>query len=544
MRRRSCTPFLAAILPLLGVTWLLAAQASRPAIPEQASAGAIAGVVTDAETGLPLMDVEVKASAAGPNRTVKTGVDGRYLLERVAAGTYAVFPIKEGYGHGMAARPRRIRVDAERKVENVNFALRKEGVIAGRAFDVDKKPVKQARVMAWVREYARGREEFSFRGGARTDDLGEFRITGLREGRYYLAVFPPTPGFRSVSIPDLEDRQLKWENIPTFYPGVPATDGAQAILLGPGEQREAVDLAILKEKTFCVAGAIRDAEGEVVQLALNDASSVWDATIASGPVQENKDFVVCGLPRGSYSLSATTVNSAGHSIRFGRVHVQVANRNLRLPPIQLSAATQLPGRISVTGLQQGMPAPSGFEVYLMPNHRYEYVNAMEGVKIDTAPAEFIYGNRFPDEYWLHVRVPAGTYVKKATCGFLDAMREPVRPGCGELNIVIGADAAAVSGTVTDADDHPVSDGAVVLMPNPLPVTLSPDAILSTFIDQDGRFEFRGVAPRKYRVIAFSELESGQEQDPAFVREWHSRAVEVSLSPGERSVLNTKAIQQR
>ena len=77
-----------ALLAMIGVTAIPASA--------QSTAGRITGVVTDAESGQPVTDVNV--SLAGTTMGSRTGADGRYLINSVAPGRYTVRFSRLGFG--------------------------------------------------------------------------------------------------------------------------------------------------------------------------------------------------------------------------------------------------------------------------------------------------------------------------------------------------------------------------------------------------------------------------------------------------------------
>lgn len=143
--------------------------------------GGIAGTVTDAETGEPLLGVSVKAIGRAGRGHDNTDEDGGYLIDRLPPGSYVVNAMMRGYE---PARPETVEVVASQVTEDVDFALvprsgepRERGFIAGKVTDAETgEPVFPAQIMA------RGHNG---QGGARTNEEGEY-LLALRPGEYIL----------------------------------------------------------------------------------------------------------------------------------------------------------------------------------------------------------------------------------------------------------------------------------------------------------------------------------------------------------------------
>jgi hypothetical protein len=76
-------------------------------------------------------------------------------------------------------------------------------------------------------------------------------------------------------------------------------------------------------------------------------------------------------------------------------------------------------------------------------------------------------------------------------GSHDVTREPVRPGDGELRILLGTDGPALAGQVLAKDGTPVPDAIVVLVSQPGANDPSTLRITSTQRDQNGAYQFGG-----------------------------------------------------
>ena len=108
-------------------------------------------------------------------------------------------------------------------VSNIDIAMPRGSVLAGRITDDLGEPYPGVRVDVLALRYDRGRRDTFPLSGATTDDAGQFRVPALPPGSYY------------VSATSNETwRNAKGETFgyaSTFYPGVPR-DQAQVVTVG------------------------------------------------------------------------------------------------------------------------------------------------------------------------------------------------------------------------------------------------------------------------------------------------------------------------
>jgi hypothetical protein len=92
------------------------------------------------------------------------------------------------------------------------------------------------------------------------------------------------------------------------------------------------------------------------------------------------------------------------------------------------------------------------------------------------------------------------------------------PGKLRLEIILSRDSGTVEGT-TEAG------ATVILTPLNLPATA----------DQNGRFEFKGVPPGDYRILAFDDIEPGAWLDADFWKGRETQGEPVTVRAKEKAV---------
>ncbi|HKN15921.1 MAG TPA: carboxypeptidase-like regulatory domain-containing protein, partial [Candidatus Sulfotelmatobacter sp.] len=123
--------------------------------------------------------------------------------------------------------------------------LAPDAVIAGKVLDEAGDPVRRATVTLYYDDHSSGVDQIHQFRAAQTDDLGEYELTPLRPGTYFLsasskpwyAVHPPSPsGGQEITA---VDRSLDVTYPLTYYPDVTDADSALPIPIRGGERVEA-----------------------------------------------------------------------------------------------------------------------------------------------------------------------------------------------------------------------------------------------------------------------------------------------------------------
>jgi hypothetical protein len=123
-----------------------------------------------------------------------TDNEGRFQLTNIAAGTYLVAPLAPGFlpanSRSFYEEGKSITIDEGETVEDVDFVIKRGGVITGRITDENHEPIIEIRVNL-LRLDERGQSQnFYVRSPFMntTDDRGVYRIYGLPAGRYKISV--------------------------------------------------------------------------------------------------------------------------------------------------------------------------------------------------------------------------------------------------------------------------------------------------------------------------------------------------------------------
>jgi hypothetical protein len=518
----------------------LAAQAGDQAQPFTGRFR-VAGILVNKIDGHPLAQARATlADTANPQKSqsVITSQDGKFLFPTVPAGKFSLTGFKRGYIPGAYDQHDQfstaIVTGAGLDTENLVLKLAPDGMILGRILDEAGDPVRHATVTLYYDDHSEGVDRIRNAQNATTDDLGEYEMTSLRPGTYYLsatakpwyAVSPPSDAEASnagTQTKTAADRSLDVAYPLTYYPDTTDSDSASPIPVRGGERLE-VDIHLnpvpALRLRFRVSG---DARGrfEVPQFEQHSfgESTHIEATVTS--MVSPGVIEVSGIPAGRYDVSLmgqgvrsqisgvdlttqgqevdTSAAEASSNVKMS-VQLQGASK-----PAELIAALRSQGKLGIRGSQ--VDANGEAEIQQIPAGQYEVVLFARGrnysISRVTAEGAEVSGR--------HVTIAAGS--------------------TASISVTATAGSIVVQG-ITKRAGKPFAGAMVVLVPKD--VEGNRDLFRRDQSDLDGTFSLRDVTPGKYTLVA---IENGWDLDwsqPEVIAVYarHGRAMEVTNTPGK------------
>src|SRR4051794_11667576 len=174
MRRRNS----AALWLSLAMTGVVVAQPQVPPAPKKPAS--IQGEVRDTITGLPVERAHVSlrrfVNGGWDRYGAQTNAEGKFTIMGVPPASYQWALERVGYVVPAEVARNGLTLHAAEAKENLKLKLIPTGSISGRVLDPDGAPVEGVSVEA----EAGSRAERT----AATDDRGQYRIGGLRPGKY------------------------------------------------------------------------------------------------------------------------------------------------------------------------------------------------------------------------------------------------------------------------------------------------------------------------------------------------------------------------
>jgi uncharacterized surface anchored protein len=543
--------FLASFLSLLELS--AAAQTAAPPAPPPVptpSLYKIAGTVVSKTDGHALARARVTVTDSKDShkfQTRVTGDDGKYEFTGLPAGKYSLNGAKKGFiSAGYDQHDQywtAIVTGAGLDTEHLPLRLTPDAIVSGKVLDESGEPVRHATVMFFYQDHSSGVDRIRQSRSAQTDDLGEYEMTPLRPGAYFVsasaqpwyAVHPSSRPNRFTRTQDGDqltdvpaepptsvDPSLDVTYPVTYYPDVPNPDEAMPIPIQGGEH-VAADIHLTPVPSLrMVVRVPEDAQGHVgfpqfVQPAFDGVTYLH----TNGYQQISPGvFEVNGIPAGRYDI-----RFLGGGTNQQMNAVDLTKNGEEIDGTKAGAVSNVKFSVQLSG----QALPSHLNVGLRSNDRMLVALG----EIDSK-----------GEVELH-NVPAGHYEISvwgaSTRYFISHLSAEGASVSGHaLNIAAASNSSAsltlitgnadVSGKVTHAGKG-LAGAMVVLVPND--PELDSDLFRRDQSDLDGTFTLRGVVAGSYTLLA---IEKGWDLDwsqPGVIGVYakHGRKIQVGAENG-------------
>ena len=521
--------------------------------PQKTGTGVIRGRVFSAETNGPLRRTRVLLSSPDlpQMRAATTDADGRFEFKTLPAGRYKMTASKAGYvsldyGQRRAREPGKpIDLGEKQTLDKLDITLPKASVIAGRIVDDLGEPNDQVRVTAMRMQYFEERRRLVNAGNpAEVDDLGQYRLSGLAPGTYYVG---------TVLLDGAGNTNDQTVFGQTFYPGTLSMADAQPVVLRVGQERLNVDFTLVASRAAKVSGVAADSHGRpIAGASVNVMQSVRGPSMFMSSMRgrattaTDGSFVIENLPPGEQTIMAQTTNPQTGATESASVDVNVTGEDITNLVLTTVPAVGVTGRIR---FDPEVPDP-GFapgDVTVYPNLSG---GGFGGARFTSAVRNdwtFEMKNVSGGQRKILVRgLPSGWAVKAIVYNGRDVTNSPVNIKGNEdlsgVEVVLTNRLTELSGTVTDGKDA-VVEYNVVAYPEDSAKWIEKSRFLAAVRpDRAGRYTVRALPPGNYLVVALDFLEEGDSNDPEFLEKIRSRATKVTLAEGETRTLDLKLVK--
>ena len=443
------------------------------------------------------------------------------------------------------------------------------GVITGRVTTLTGEPMVGVQVVAVLVKSLSGVPERrqSVQGRRSTDDRGVYRFYGLRPGIYVVftrgdAVSWPISPYKGYA--------------PTYHPSSPR-DTAAEIRVTDGGEATGGDINYRGERGRNVSGvalvgeAARRLNG--MSVALYDVSSGFQSGIQRlGRVEAQNNFTIKGVTDGEYEIIAFVHRSGDdESLVSLPRRVTVNGGDVGGVELKLAPRASISGKVVVEALPDACEggrtsSPSGVTVYTSPNTTAmldvrQFVLFQPGVSVNKE-GEFKSSGLDPNRYFISLRLPDENWYAKsivapaATAGrgsaepvpTYDVGRNGLELKSGDaasgLIVTIADGAAGLRGRLEAENESLRAPARMVVHLVPAEAAAADDVLRYAEVpmDRNGAFEFKNIAPGKYRLLHRAAPNEPNGGPPA-ARDANERAklrkeaeamkVEIELKPCQR-----------
>jgi hypothetical protein len=551
------------------ITVLLASFASAQGSPQDSAKKpkqetcTVSGMVVKLDGSAPLKSARVELrNAEDYSRAYAATTDagGRFTLKNVERGRYQLTVSRNGfvdqeYGQKTPNDPGSILTLAPRQqINDLLFRLIPWAIIAGRIRNEDGDPMPWVRVTALREIYTEGKRKLSPTAQETTNDLGEYRLFGLRPGRYFVSATYSTKNQWLAQSGDAEDDRIAAAEesstqryVPTYYPGTPDPTKAATITVKPGDEIPSVDILLQRIAAYKVRGRIynsvthRPGKGVSIMMLPRNNQVAWSVFNFETVVQDKDgSFVLKDVLPGSYTLSAFWFDEGKPYV--AKQNIDVGNADVEGVALTIAPGMTINGRV----IWDGKPSLEGDELSISPSSTEQGIEFDSPAKVSPNGA-FTLKDISEDTYHLYVNgMSKDCYVKAVRYGIADALYDVFAAQRGtdaSLEVTLSSRGARVQGTVTDADGRPLAGVWVVLVPEESHRGHM-QMYKETTTDQYGHFELRGIPPGDYKLFSWDQVENGAWQDPEFLKPFESKGEEVKLQEGDSKSVNLTAIKTK
>jgi hypothetical protein len=327
--------------PLLFLPFLTLAASAQSSSAAKPGTGTVTGHVYCADTNAPARVASVQlepvkdAKQSGASLftgdapvggIARTGFDGSFTLSKVPPGSYYVVASAQGYltplpngDESDDAEPKppagqppvvipRVDVGAD-QAASIDIRLERGAAISGTVRFDDGSPASGVMVMVLHRNKDKWAPStppvpFATAMPPATDDVGHYRISGLRDRDYVLMAVLSRQEFESRGTRGAGLWGVERSSLRIYSGDTPHISDAVPIKLGPGEEHSGEDITIPLSKFHSISGVVTAAgDGHAINsghLAIedpNDKEDVVDAELGSDGA-----FHLEGVPEGTYTL--------------------------------------------------------------------------------------------------------------------------------------------------------------------------------------------------------------------------------------------------
>jgi hypothetical protein len=319
-----------------------------------------------------------------------------------------------------------------------------------------------------------------------------------------------------------------------------------SVMLGSGEERSGVDVALQPVTTARVSGTLMSAAGPaattLVRLSLRGPEEISQDPLGGVSLTDSAGaFIFPAVPPGQYTLRAfaaigSTGRDPGSGFFWTSIPIAVTASDLDGLVVDLRQTLRIGGRVEFQGANPPQLSAAGGMALGITLDSVDGPPAADSGAMWNAGTFALFG--FPGGRYL-VRIgnsPAGWMFKSATLNGVDVSETPFdfSRDVSDLVITFTDRWNGVSGSIAGTG----SDGAsVIVFPIDAQSWSSPRRLKSARANAQGRFGISSLPPGDYYAVAIREEQAADWRDPKLLEELARVATRVSIGEGEHKMLD-------
>ncbi len=457
----------------------------------------------------PLSGAEVRITGDAIRQLPPAFTDalGQYEFADLPAGVYTLNARKNRYiprafgQEGTSDRGTRITLAVDERRDRADITLPRTSAIAGQLTDEYGDPVEGATIRLYQVRFASGRRRLVDVPGAsstRTDDLGHYRVFGVRPGSYVLAAYVGQLVLGQPGAADIPGYAT------TYFPGTPNPPESRLISVGRSQDVDGLNFAVSRIATSTVSGVALDAKGDPITGGLLLSSSRRSGALATTPVgayiRPDGSFEFRNVPPGRYVIQAYRGRRrASEEGEFAAVPVTVSGSDVKDLVVQTSTGSTIAGRITFDDAEA--PASRNLTLSAIPSDP------------DLAPLDGNFARADVRGDWSFemsgisgtrrlrlLQAPRGWGLERILVNGVDATDTPLGFGAPnqsltDVEVVLTRRVTEVSGRIADDRGTPVADARVVVFPAASDLWYDRSRFLKmSASDAEGAFVVRDLPP--------------------------------------------------
>ncbi len=410
--------------------------------------------------------------------TAITDAAGHFSIDKISAGKYSVIVSRDNYiqtlyGQDQPDKPgATLSLAPSQKISDLLFRLQRTAVITGRVQDEDGDPVRWVPVTAVSHSLVRGKLKDQEKGSTVTNDLGEYRVTDLKPGRYIVRA-DPRDDFFSDGPSDGTG-----EYASTFYSGTTESARASTLVLKSGDEISGIDFVLAPQArtgTYKIHGQVLNSitdslDGHafitIIPRSSEEHSFAMHQDRHCRQTQKRASLKSKVLAPGEYIVSANLLE--GGRARTTTQDVTVTNSDVEGVRLVLTNGIDIAGKVTFDG--KSAASATFIRIELEPSETERSFFGNGDHALAKPDGSFVLKGVGDGSYSIAVYSGCEVcYLKSATANGVDLLDQGIHINSGAgpsgISIVYSSNTATVNGTVTAKDDLPAPGALVILVLN-------------------------------------------------------------------------------